>query len=73
MDDSQERISTSVSLPLGLVEEIDRLVEAKVFGSRSEALRHGARLVVLFQNRVHVQAEAIAYDESVKGFSRKSD
>jgi len=34
-----------VSLPEKLVEELDRLVEEGRFGSRSEALRHGARLV----------------------------
>lgn len=66
----KERVSTSVSLPTGLVDEIDRLVEMKVFGSRSEALRYGARLAVLFQNRVHARAEDYAYDEAKKGLRR---
>lgn len=41
-----ERKSVPVSLPPALVEELDALVEAGVFGSRSDALRYGARLVV---------------------------
>lgn len=42
---SSDRRSIPVSLPPELVEELDRLVEAGKFGSRSEALRYGARLV----------------------------
>lgn len=42
---SSDRKSIPVSLPPELVEEIDRLVEEGKFGSRSEALRYGARLV----------------------------
>lgn len=44
MSDSRE--SVPVSLPSELVERLDELVEADVFGSRSAALRYGARLVV---------------------------
>lgn len=40
-----ERESIPVSLPAGLVRELDKLVEEGKFGSRSEALRYGARLV----------------------------
>ncbi|PSP80799.1 CopG family transcriptional regulator, partial [Halobacteriales archaeon QS_4_69_225] len=42
---SSDRKSVPVSLPEGLVEELDRLVEEGLFSSRSEALRYGARLV----------------------------
>lgn len=42
---SSDRKPIPVSLPPELVEEIDRLVEEGKFGSRSEALRYGARLV----------------------------
>lgn len=42
---SSDRKSIPVSLPSELVEELDRLVEEGKFGSRSEALRYGARLV----------------------------
>jgi Arc/MetJ-type ribon-helix-helix transcriptional regulator len=43
---SSERKSVPVSLPEDLVRELDELVEDGKFGSRSEALRYGARLVV---------------------------
>lgn len=34
-----------MSLPEAVVQELDRLVEEGHFGSRSDALRYGARLV----------------------------
>lgn len=40
-----ERQSVPVSLPADLVRELDELVEEGMFGSRSDALRYGARLV----------------------------
>ncbi|WP_254547398.1 ribbon-helix-helix domain-containing protein [Halomarina pelagica] len=42
---SADRRSIPVSLPEDLVRELDELVEEGAFGSRSEALRYGARLV----------------------------
>lgn len=60
----------SVSLPSGLVEEIDNLVEEKVFGSRSEALRFGARLAVIFQQRVHFRADEYGYEETKERLKR---
>jgi len=42
---SSDRKSIPVSLPPDVVAELDRLVEEGKFGSRSEALRYGARLV----------------------------
>jgi len=70
MSQVKERVSMSVSIPSGLVKEIDNLVKDKVFGSRSEALRYGARLAVLFQKRVHFQAEEYAYEETKRRFKR---
>ena len=64
MPEAKDRISMAVSLPIGVAEAIDSLVENKIFGSRSEALRFGAHLVVLFQNRTHFRAEEYAYLES---------
>lgn len=46
MSADNERKPIPVSLPPQLVEELDDLVEAGMFSSRSEALRYGARLVV---------------------------
>ena len=43
---NSDRQSVPVSLLPELVERLDRLVKHDVFGSRSEALRYGARLVV---------------------------
>ena len=43
---SSDRKPVPVSLPDDLVRELDELVEEGKFGSRSEALRYGARLVV---------------------------
>ena len=64
MSKTKENVSLSVSIPADLVSEIDQLVAEKVFGSRSEALRYGARLAILFQKRVHHRAEEYAYKES---------
>ena len=52
---STDRKSIPVSIPEGLVEELDELVEEGKFGSRSEALRYGARLVAreAQQKRLH--------------------
>ena len=58
----EERVVIPVSLPKGLVEEIDELVRKRVFSSRSEALRYGARLAVLFEKGIHKLAEDYAYE-----------
>ena len=70
MPKTKERVSMAVSLPIGLVKEIDHLVDEKVFGSRSEALRYGARLAVLFRQRIHTRAADYAYEESIQRFQR---
>ena len=58
----KSRVVIPVSLPEGLVKELDDLVKRKVFSSRSEALRYGARLVVLLEKGVHSTAEDYAYE-----------
>lgn len=62
---SDDRRSVPVSLPTELVSELDRLVEADVFGSRSDALRYGARLVVREERmaRLYGQADEGAREE----------
>ena len=67
---AKERVSIPVSLPLGLVEEIDDLVDQKLFGSRSEVLRYGARLAVIYHRRLHARAEEYAYEEVKQGLER---
>lgn len=59
-----------VSLPQGLAQEIDTLVEEGEFTSRSDALKFGARLVVLMSKRTHQRAEDYAYDEIKEGLER---
>ncbi len=59
-----------VPLPIGLAQEIDSLVEGGEFTSRSEALKFGARLVVLLSKRTHRRAEDYAYSEIREGLLR---
>lgn len=67
---SPDRQSIPVSLPAELVERLDRLVEEGVFGSRSEALRYGARLVVREeQQHTPIDEQALPADDSPPGRS----
>jgi antitoxin ParD1/3/4 len=70
---SSDRQSVPVSLPSELVARLDRLVEDGVFGSRSEALRYGARLVIREENleRLHEQAESKARKDVEERLDRK--
>ena len=70
---SSDRQSVPVSLPLELVDRLDRLVEDGVFGSRSEALRYGARLVVREEHleRLHEQADSGAQTDVEDRLDRK--
>ena len=70
---SSDRRSVPVSLPSELVERLDRLVEDGVFGSRSEALRYGARLVVREEHleRLHERADSEAREDVEERLDRK--
>lgn len=70
---SSDRQSVPVSLPSELVDRLDRLVEDGVFGSRSEALRYGARLVVReeYLERPHEQADSEARKDIEERLDRK--
>lgn len=70
MERVKDRVSIPVSLPVGLVHEIDELVEQKLFGSRSEVLRYGARLAVIYHRRLHSRAEDHAPGEIEEGLER---
>jgi Arc/MetJ-type ribon-helix-helix transcriptional regulator len=72
-DTSSDRQSVSVSLPPELVERLDRLVGDDVFGSRSERLRYGARLVVREEHleRLHEQADGEAQKDVEERLDRK--
>ena len=70
---SSDRKSVPVSLPPELVRELDALVEAGVFSSRSDALRYGARLVVREgrQPRLHDLADERAREDVRERLERK--
>lgn len=70
---SSERRSVPVSLPPELVRELDALVEDGIFGSRSEALRYGARLVVREERlaRLHERTDEAAREEIRERMERK--
>jgi antitoxin ParD1/3/4 len=70
---STDRQSVPVSLPPELVKELDALVEEGVFGSRSEALRYGARLIVREERqiRLHDRTDAEARDDVKERLERK--
>jgi|GEM_PF-2555456 len=64
------RESVPVSLPETLVDRLDELVEAGVFGSRSEALRYGARLVVREEQKYRELEPEKPVDDVPPGRSR---
>lgn len=66
----KDRISIPVSLPYGIVKRLDSLVRKREFQSRSEALRFGARLLVMLEERLHKRAEDYAYEEIKTGLKR---
>lgn len=70
---SSDRQSVPVSLPSELVARLDRLVEAGVYSSRSEALRYGARLVVREETRerLHEIADRSAREDVEERLDRK--
>jgi Arc/MetJ-type ribon-helix-helix transcriptional regulator len=70
---SSDRKSVPVSLPEGLVEELDRLVDEGLFSSRSEALRYGARLVTQesIVKRLHELSRSTAKGQLRERLDRK--
>lgn len=63
---SSKRDSIPVSLPPALTARLDELVEAGIYGSRSEALRYGARLVLREERdrrRLHELADERAAED----------
>jgi len=70
---SSDRQSVPVSLPPKLVKRLDRLVKDGVFGSRSEALRYGARLVVREERleRLHERTDSEARKDVEERLDRK--
>tara|TARA_Y100000310_G_C20604432_1_gene774776 strand:- start:841 stop:1077 length:237 start_codon:yes stop_codon:yes gene_type:complete len=66
----------AVKLPARLKEEIDTMIRLGVFVSRSDALKYGARLAVMFEKMelpLSVRAEEYAADEIKEKFKRIKD
>ncbi len=66
----KNRSSIPVSLPYGIVKKLEDLVKKGEFQSKSEALRFGARLLVMLEDRLHKRAENYAYEEITAGLKR---
>ena len=67
---STDRESIPVSLPKGIVREIEEMVKKGEFSSKSEAIRFGARLLVMLEKRLHDRAEDYALEEVMEGIKR---
>ncbi len=63
---AKSRCLVPVSLPPALAEEIDELVRIGKFGSRSEAIRFGVRLVCMLEGKLHLKEQDI-YRELLRG------
>ena len=66
----KDRESIAVSLPKGLVSQLEDLVKSGIFSSKSEAIRFGARLLVMMEKRLHERSEDYAYEEITEGLRR---
>lgn len=66
MDVQNKRVLIPVSLPHALAQEIDELVSLGKFGSRSDAIRFGVRLVCMLEGKLHLK-EGDVYAELLKG------
>ena len=66
----RDRESIPVSLPKGLVGKIEEMVRRGEFSSKSEAIRFGARLLVMLEKRLHERSEDYAYEEVAEGLKR---
>ena len=64
------RSSIPVSLPSGLVKEIDALVKNGEFSSKSDAIRFGVRLMVMMQKRLRERTEEYMYEDIYSGLKR---
>lgn len=65
-----DRESIPVSLPKGIVRGIEEMVKRGEFSSKSEAIRFGARLLVMLEKRLHERAEDYALEEVMEGIKR---
>ena len=62
----RKRVLIPVSLPHALAKDIDELVSIGKFGSRSEAIRFGARLLCMLEGKLHLKEQDV-YAELLRG------
>ena len=67
---SSDRESIPVSLPKGIVKELEKMVRRGEFSSKSEAIRFGARLLIMLERRLHERAEDYAVEDVMEGLER---
>lgn len=64
------RVLVPVTIPSGLSQEIDELVQAGKYSSRAEAMRFGARLLVMMEGSTRERAMHYAYHDITEGLRR---
>ena len=62
----KKRLLIPVSLPHALAAEIDELVVLGKFGSRSEAIRFGVRLLCMLEGKLRLKEQDV-YAEMLRG------
>jgi len=63
---AKKRVLIPVSIPHALAAEIDGLVEIGKFGSRSDAIRFGVRLLCMLEGKLHLKEQDV-YAEMLRG------
>lgn len=63
---ARKRVLIPVSIPRALADDIDELVRIGKFGSRSDAIRFGARLLCMLEGKLHLKEQDL-YAEMLRG------
>ena len=63
---AKKRVLIPVSIPIALAADIDELVRIGKFGSRSDAIRFGVRLLCMLEGKLHLKEQDV-YAEMLRG------